>query len=104
MQDYAKHAAPLMELTRNDVLYEWNEQHQEAFNFLKEEVEYLQPSLMVLKLCTPSRNGRHLRPMLNARWYILYTLECHQDYIQVLPLSTQGQEKERREWVETPAP
>ena len=36
VQDYAKHAAPLHELTKNDVVYEWSTQRQEAFNFLKE--------------------------------------------------------------------
>ena len=36
VQDYAKHAAPLTELTKNDVVYEWNEQRQGAFNFLKQ--------------------------------------------------------------------
>ena len=36
VQDYAKHAAPLTELTKNDMSYEWNAQRQEAFNFLKQ--------------------------------------------------------------------
>ena len=35
VQDYAKHAAPLTELTKIDVPYEWNMQCQEAFDFPK---------------------------------------------------------------------
>ena len=36
VQDYAKHASPLQELTKNDESYEWNVQRQEAFDFLKQ--------------------------------------------------------------------
>ena len=36
VQDYAKHAAPLQDLTKSDVPYEWTDQRQEAFDFLKQ--------------------------------------------------------------------
>ena len=36
VQDYTKHAAPLHELTKSDVTYEWTMQRQAAIDFLKQ--------------------------------------------------------------------
>ena len=36
VRDFAAHASPLHELTRNDVAFIWDERRQSAFNFLKQ--------------------------------------------------------------------